>query len=103
MVSQAESGHSYVSERYVRKVVEACELPPGWGQPDGSGEIALGSQIAADEVAGIDPVTCQLVQRGSERDRELARTYAWWDNFRSATDQDTQPLPDTQPPGQLSS
>ena len=33
MVSQAESGAMRVSERYVRAVLKACDLPMDWGGP----------------------------------------------------------------------
>jgi ribosome-binding protein aMBF1 (putative translation factor) len=33
LVSQAESGVARVSERYVRAVLKACGLPPGWTGP----------------------------------------------------------------------
>ena len=87
MVSQAESGHTYVSERYLRKVLEACELPPEWGQPVGSRDALSDEQIDPSDVAGIDPATCQLVRRGSARDLELGRTFVWWDNYRNETTQ----------------
>ena len=90
MVSQAESGHTYVGERYLRKVLEACELPPEWGQPVGSRAALSDEQIDPSDIAGIDPATCQLVRRGSERDLELGRTFVWWDNYRNETTQDSE-------------
>jgi transcriptional regulator with XRE-family HTH domain len=85
MVSQAESGNSQVSERYVSKVLEACELQPGWGLPEGSGEPLSGWQLDPKDMAGLDPETFEPVRRGSERDLALGRTFVWWDGYRSET------------------
>jgi hypothetical protein len=84
MVSQAESGHSRVSDRYVRRVLEACGLEGEWGLPKGH-DADAGRDFDPRDVVGLDPETLQLVRRGSERDLELARKFAWWDNFRGET------------------
>ncbi len=83
MVSQAEAGRAVVGERYLRRVLEACELPSNWGIEEGAPPLAGEQELDPSEVAGLDPQTCELVRRGSERDLELGRMFAWWDNFRS--------------------
>jgi transcriptional regulator with XRE-family HTH domain len=83
MVSQAESGRDVVGERYLRRVLEACELPSNWGMEKGAAPVAGEQELDPSEIAGLDPQTCELVRRGSERDLELGRIFAWWDNFRS--------------------
>jgi transcriptional regulator with XRE-family HTH domain len=85
MVSQAESGHSHVSERYVNKVLEACELEPGWGLPQASSETLSGWDIDPRDRAGIDPETLEPVRKGSERDLELRRTFVWWEGYEDET------------------
>jgi hypothetical protein len=84
MVSQAESGRDVVGERYLKKVLEACELPSDWGMQEGAALVADEQQLDPSEVSGLDPETCELVRRGSERDLELGRRFAWWDNFRES-------------------
>lgn len=86
MVSQAESATIRVGERYVKAVLEACELPGSWGmaeQPSSGGEEGA-DELDLRDVAGLDPETCLLVRRGTERDLELGRKYVWWDNFRNS-------------------
>jgi transcriptional regulator with XRE-family HTH domain len=83
MVSQAESGRDVVGERYLKKVLEACELPSDWRMEQVPARVACERELDPSEIAGLDPQTCQLVRRGSERDLELGRMFAWWDNFRS--------------------
>jgi transcriptional regulator with XRE-family HTH domain len=85
MVSQAESGHSHVSERYVNRVLEACELQPGWGLPEASSEAPSGWDIDPKDRAGLDPETLVPVRRGSERDLELRRTLVWWEGYQDET------------------
>jgi transcriptional regulator with XRE-family HTH domain len=82
MVSQAESGTSRVSERYVSKVLDACGLQQDWGHVPSS-ETLSGWQLDPRDIAGIDPETFEPVRRGSERDIQLGLTFAWWDGFRS--------------------
>jgi len=81
MVCQAESGQSRVSDRYVSRVVEACQLPPDWGLPKESSEALSGWDLDPKDIAGLDPDTLVPVRRGSERDLELRRTFAWWEGF----------------------
>ncbi|HEX2875608.1 MAG TPA: helix-turn-helix transcriptional regulator [Polyangiaceae bacterium] len=77
MVSHAESGIARVNERYVHAVLEACGLRRTWGLPQGGRPDA---PIAPEEIAGLDPETCEVVMRGTKRDRELGQKYAWWNN-----------------------
>jgi transcriptional regulator with XRE-family HTH domain len=84
-VSQAESGRSRVSERYVNKVLEACQLEAGWGLPKASSEDASGWDLDPNDVAGLDPETLVPVRRGSERDLALRRTLVWWPGFEDET------------------
>jgi transcriptional regulator with XRE-family HTH domain len=85
MVSQAESGRDRVSERYVSKVLEACQLQAGWGLPPASSEEASGWDLDPRDIAGLDPETLVPVQRGSERDLALRRTLVWWEGFEDET------------------
>jgi hypothetical protein len=78
MVSQTESGRHHVSERYLKKVLEACELPTDWGLPKGSSETPSGWDLDPRDMAGIDPTTLEPVLRGSERDLELRQMFVWW-------------------------
>lgn len=64
MVSQAESGHSQVSERYVRKVLEACGLQAEWGLPEG---YDTGPEIDPRDVAGLDPGAGTAGERAGSR------------------------------------
>ena len=75
-VSHAESGSARVNERYVGAVLKACGLRRTWGLARGAQDAAL----ASDEIAGLDPETCEVVMRGTKRDRELGQKYAWWNN-----------------------
>ena len=84
-VSQAESGRSRVSERYVNRVLEACQLKAGWGLPQASSEDASGWDLDPEDVAGLDPETLVPVRRGSERDLALRRTFVWWPGFEDET------------------
>jgi transcriptional regulator with XRE-family HTH domain len=85
MVSQAESGRDRVSERYVNKVLEACQLQAGWGLPQASSEEASGWDLDPKDIAGLDPETLVPVRRGSERDLVLRRTLVWWEGFEDET------------------
>jgi transcriptional regulator with XRE-family HTH domain len=76
-VSLVEAGRAQVNERYVGSVLNACKLPPNWGAPKRRrGKLSL--ELEANEIAGVDPETLALVRRGSKRDKELQRKYAWW-------------------------
>lgn len=77
MVSHAESGVARVNERYVGAVLRACGLRRTWGLARGGGQEA---PLAPEEIAGLDPETCEVVMRGTKRDRELGQKYAWWNN-----------------------
>ena len=77
MVSHAESGLARVNERYVGAVLKACGLRRTWGLARGGG---LEAPLAQEEIAGLDPETCEVVMRGTKRDRELGQKYAWWNN-----------------------
>ena len=78
-VSLAESGEAVVGDRYVRRVIEACQLASGWGAAEDSLVNGPKSKLDPNDFAGLDPETLQLVVRGSERDHELRTKYVWWD------------------------
>ncbi len=73
VVSLAESGGTRIGERYARRVMVACGLLD---------EGAEGAEAPSEQgyVVGIDPETCDLVRRGSERDEQLREQYVWWSN-----------------------
>lgn len=85
MVSLAELGKCHVGERYVNQVLEACELPAGWGVPKESSEAPSAWDLDPRDMAGIDPETLVPVRRGSERDLELRRTFVWWEGYEDET------------------
>ena len=78
-VSLAESGKAVVGERYVSRVIEACQLVSGWGAAEDPLVNGTKSKLDPNDFAGLDPETLQLVVRGSERDEELRTKYVWWD------------------------
>jgi transcriptional regulator with XRE-family HTH domain len=77
-VSKAETGKAQVGERYVCDVLDACELPADFGAPERRKKTQ--DELEAHEIAGLDPETLLLVERGSQRDRELREKYVWWAN-----------------------
>ena len=82
-VSLAESGRAIVGERYVHAVLEACGLPTSWGAAKQKRpRKKTHDQLEASEIAGFDPETMHAVERGSKRDKELAKKYVWWMNGR---------------------
>jgi transcriptional regulator with XRE-family HTH domain len=81
LVSLAEAGTARVGERYVKDVLSACELPASWGAPKQPKRVRkTPEQLEPREIAGFDPETMRAVERGSKRDKELARKYVWWSN-----------------------
>ena len=85
LVSQAESGRSRVSERYVDRVLEACQLQAGWRLPKASSDDVSGWDLDPKDIAGLDPETLVPVRRGSERDLALRRKFVWWPGFEDET------------------
>ena len=77
-VSKSEAGKAQIGERYVRAVLAACNLPADFGAPQHREKTQ--DELEPHEIAGLDPETLLLVQRGSQRDRELRERYVWWAN-----------------------
>jgi len=77
-VSKAEGGKARVGERYVRLVLEACQLPRSFGAPKRRQKTP--AELEPHQISGLDPETLQLVKRGSKRDAELREKYVWWAN-----------------------
>ncbi len=82
-VSLSESGRAVVGDRYLHAVLQACGLSPSWGAVKPKRVRKTHDQLEASEIAGFDPETLHAVQKGSKRDKELAKKYVWWMNGRA--------------------